>query len=100
MIVEAGEHVANRVIQRAAVGDALVVLRLHVAAQRWVGAAAVGHVLGGQLGFDAGLAEDKDLVLGRRGLEDAGDVDCGAVGGAKDLVLGVGLDGWLPWFHI
>jgi hypothetical protein len=35
----------------------------------------------------AAFAHYVDFVLGRLEFEDAGDVDCGAVGGAKDFVL-------------
>lgn len=37
--------------------------------------------------LDAGFAEDKDGAFGGGEVEDAGGVDCGAVGGAEDFVL-------------
>lgn len=37
--------------------------------------------------LDAGFAEDEDGAFGWGEVEDAGCVDCGAVGGAEDFVL-------------
>lgn len=37
--------------------------------------------------LDAGFAKDEDGVFGGREVEDAGCVDCGAVGGAENFVL-------------
>jgi hypothetical protein len=37
--------------------------------------------------LDAGFADDEDFVLWGGELEDAGDVDGGAVGGAEDFFL-------------
>ena len=67
-----------------------VILRLHRALIRWVGAANVRDVVGRELGLDAGLADDEDGGFGGFGLEDQGDVGRGAVGGAEDFGLGGG----------
>lgn len=37
--------------------------------------------------LDAGFAKDEDGVFGGGEVEDAGGVDCGAVGGAENFVL-------------
>ena len=42
-----------------------------------------------QFGFDAGFAEDVDGFFVCGEFQDARDVDCGAVGGAEDFILGV-----------
>ena len=47
----------------------------------------MGDGFGVEFGFDAGFAKDEDGAGGWGEREDAGDVDCGAVGGAKDFVL-------------
>lgn len=47
----------------------------------------MGDVFGVELGFDAGFAEDEDGGVGGGEVQDAGDVDGGAVGGAEDFVL-------------
>ena len=54
-----------------------------------IGAADVGDGFAVEFGFDAGFTEDEDgFLCGREG-EDARDVDCGAVGGAEDVVLDI-----------
>lgn len=47
----------------------------------------MGDFLTVQLGLYTSFAKDEDSLLVRRQLEDAGDVDCSAIGRAKDLVL-------------
>lgn len=54
----------------------------------FVGAADVGDGFGVEFGFNTRLADDEDGVLAGWEAEDAGDVDGGGVGGAKDFVLG------------
>ena len=54
-----------------------------------ISAADVGDGFAVEFGFDAGFAEDEDGFLGGREGEDARDVDCGAVGGAEDIVLDI-----------
>ena len=46
--------------------------------------------------LDAGFAEDEDGAFGGGEVEDAGGVNCGAVGGAEDFVLFcLSIIGWL-----
>ena len=59
------------------------------ALQGGISAADVGDGFAVQFGFYTFFAEDEDCFpCGREG-EDARDVDCGAVGGAEDVVLGI-----------
>ena len=45
------------------------------------------NTLAVEFGFDAFFAEDVDGSLVCREFQDARDVDCGTVGGAKDFIL-------------
>lgn len=85
--VEADEDDGDVGIEGAAVGHGGEVFGGNVAAEGGVGAADVGDGFGGELVFYAGFAEDEDFVFGGGEAEDAGDVDCGTVGGAEDFVL-------------
>ena len=49
----------------------------------------MGDVFAVEFGFDTFFAEDEDGFLGGGEGEDAGDVDCSAVGGAEDFVLSI-----------
>ena len=95
MEVQTGEDDANGGVEGGARGNGGVVGGGHVAAEGRVGAADVGDGFGGELGFDAGFAEDVDGVVASGEGEDAGDVDCGAVGGAEDFFLFEGVRGWV-----
>ena len=85
--VQTAEDDADGGVEGGATGDGVVVGGCDGAAEGGVRAAGVGEGFGGEFGFDAGFAEDEGFVfLGRQG-EDAGDVDCGAVGGGEYFVL-------------
>ena len=49
----------------------------------------MGDVFAVQFGFDAAFAEDVDGFFVRGEFQNARDVDCGAVGGAEDFILGI-----------
>ena len=51
--IEPGEHNADLWVQRAAIRNVRVVLWFHVSAEGRVGATAVRHILGLELGLDA-----------------------------------------------
>ena len=59
------------------------------ALQGGIGAADVGDGFAVELGFYTFFAEDEDGFAGGGEGEDAGYVDCGAVGGAEDVVLSI-----------
>jgi hypothetical protein len=88
VVVEACEHDGDVFVKGFTAGNAVEVFLLDVAAEGWVGAADVGDAFGLEFLLHAAFAHYVDFVLGRLELEDAGDVDCGAVGGAEDFVLG------------
>lgn len=67
--------------------DELVVFGFHIAQERRVRAADIRDVLGLEFLFDASFADDKDFVLIRGELEDARNVDRGAVGRGEDFFL-------------
>lgn len=81
------EHDSDGGIERIAGCDGDIVRGGDGAVESRVRAADVRDGFGVELGFDAGLAEDEDGAAVRGQGEDAGDVDCGAVGGAEDFVL-------------
>lgn len=87
MVVQAYQDDADGGIEGFAGSDRCVILGDDGAVVGRIGAADVGDGFGGEFGFDAGLAEDEDGVAGGGEGEDAGDVDCGAVGGAEDFIL-------------
>ncbi len=93
MEVEACEDGADGGVEGGAGGDGGVVRGRDGAVEGRVGAADVGDVFRVELGFDAGFAKDKDGGVGGGEVQDAGDVDGGAVGGAEDFVLGIGRGG-------
>lgn len=64
----------------------------------------MGDVFAVEFGFDSFFAEDEDGFAGGGKGEDARDVDCGAVGGAEDVVLNIrssagGLVGEEAWTY-
>ena len=79
MVVEASEHDGNILIESLAAGNAFEIFGLDVAAQSRVGATAVRDAFRVELLFHSALTKHVDLVLGAFKLEDAGDVDGGAV---------------------
>lgn len=87
MVVKAGEHDGDVLVESLAAGNAFEVFGLDVAAQSRVGATAVRDAFRVELLFHSALTKHVDLVLGAFELEDAGDVDGGAVGRAKYFVL-------------
>lgn len=87
--VEADEDDGDVRVEGGAVGHGGEVGGRHFAAQGGVGATDEGHIFGGEFVLDAGFAEDEDFVVRGWEVEDAGDVDGGAVGGAEDFVLRV-----------
>lgn len=84
--VEAGEDDADLGVEQGAVGEAAEVVGRHVPAVALIGAAQEPDPFGLELLLDAALTDDEDLVLARGGLEDAGYVDGGGVGGAEDVL--------------
>ena len=91
--VQAYEDDADGGVQAGAGGDGGVVFWGDVAAEGGICATDIGVGFGSEFGFDAGFAEDEDGAFGGGKGEDAGDVDCGAVGGAEDFLLWG--EGWL-----
>ena len=85
VVIQPAQHHSDGGIERRAGRDVGVVLRLHRALERRVGAADVRDAVGVELGLDAGLADDEDGGFRGRGLQDEGDVGRGAVGGAEDF---------------
>ena len=94
--IQAAEHDADFFIQRLSGSDGGVVLGRDGALVGRIRAADAGDAFRGQLGLDAGFAQDEDFALRGREGEDAGDVDGGGVGGGEDVVLGRcdGVSGW------
>ena len=76
-------HIADRAVYEAHARS----VGLDVAAQFRVGATAVRDAFRVEFLFHATLTKHVDLVLGALQLEDAGNVDGGAVGGAENFVL-------------
>ena len=87
MVVKAGEHDGDILVQSLAAGNAFEIFGLDVAAQSRVGATTVRDAFRVEFLLHAALAKHVDLVLGPFELEDAGNVDGGAVGGAEDFLL-------------
>ena len=87
VVIEAGEHDGDVLVESLATRNAFEVFGLDVAAQVRVSATAVRDAFGVEFLFHSALTKYVDLVLGAFELEDAGDVDGGAVGGAEDFFL-------------
>ena len=87
VVIEAGEHDGDILVESLATRNAFEVFGLDVAAQARVSATAVRDAFRVELLFHAALAKYVDLVLGAFKLEDACDVDGGTVGGAENFVL-------------
>jgi hypothetical protein len=93
--VQARQHDANIGVQRRAVGQFCEVFGLDIAAESGVGTADIGDAFCVEFLFDAGFANDEDFILWGGEFQYASDVYGGAVGGAKDFVLGV-----VSWFCV
>lgn len=85
--IKTAQHHADGRVQSRSRCDVGVIIFLYQPIQRGICAADVRNFLAVELGLNASFAKNEDGLLVRRQLEDAGDVDCSAVGRAKDFVL-------------
>ena len=87
MEIQTYKHNPYGRIQRGPRGDGGVVFGCDVAADGSVSATDVADGLGVEFGFDPGLTNNENRASVWWKDEDTRNVDCGAVGGAKDLFL-------------
>ena len=85
--IKTAQYHADRRVQRRPRCNVSVIIFLYHPIQQGICATNVRNFLAVELGLDTSFAKNEDGFLVRRQLEDAGDVNCSAVGRAKDFVL-------------